>query len=218
MPERYLHIVALDVPYPPDYGGAVDMFYKVKSLSEIGIKVIYHCFEYGRGQSSQLNALCHEVHYYPRKSILGSLFTSEPYIVYSRRNKALFNRILDDEYPVLLEGTHTCACLTDERYKKKRIFVRMHNIEEDYYRYLAEVAPFGISKFYYGMESRRLKEFEQSLNRATGLFSISEKDQSDLAKRFTKVEYIPPFIENDVVRCIEGKGEYALYHGNLTVG
>ena len=39
MTENHLHIVTLDVPYPADYGGVVDLFYKLQSLHQLGIKI-----------------------------------------------------------------------------------------------------------------------------------------------------------------------------------
>ena len=60
------HIVSFDVPYPPDYGGVIDVFYKIKALSELGVKVHLHCFEYGRGQQNELNKICSSVTYYKR--------------------------------------------------------------------------------------------------------------------------------------------------------
>ena len=62
--EKYLHIICLDVPYPPDYGGVFDLFYKLRYLKERGVKIILHCFEYGRGQQSALNEYCTKVFYY----------------------------------------------------------------------------------------------------------------------------------------------------------
>ena len=212
-----MHIVALDVPYPPNYGAAIDMYFRVKCLHELGIEISLHCFEYGRGRPKQLEEICDEVFYYPRKSPLQCLFSSEPYIVHSRRNKLLFERIFADDSPVLLEGTHTCACLTDPMHQGKKIFVRMHNIEEDYYRHLANAAPLGYIRSYYAMEAKRLKKFEPILSEAACLFSVSEKDHKDLSARFKRVEYLPPFIYNDIVECQTGKGDYALYHGNLQV-
>ena len=44
MPERQLHIVAFDIPYPPNYGGVIDVWYKLKALHAKGIKIILHCF------------------------------------------------------------------------------------------------------------------------------------------------------------------------------
>ena len=34
---------------------------------------------------------------------------------------------------------------------------------------------------------------------------------------FLNVEYLPPFIYNDVIDCKPGRGSYAIYHGNLGV-
>ena len=48
--QTQLHIISFDVPYPPDYGGAIDVFYKLKALNQEGVKIHLHCFEYGRGK------------------------------------------------------------------------------------------------------------------------------------------------------------------------
>ena len=46
------------------------MFYKIKALHELGIKIHLHCFEYGRGQQPELNKYCEEVFYYQREIIV----------------------------------------------------------------------------------------------------------------------------------------------------
>ncbi|HXB12924.1 MAG TPA: glycosyltransferase [Bacteroidia bacterium] len=217
MSSRHLHIVALDVPYPPNYGAAVDMYYRIKSLSEAGINIILHCFDYGRGRHQQLSNICKQVYYYRRKSPITCAFSSEPYIVSSRRNRELFDRLFADEHPIWLEGVHTCACLTDERSKKKKIYVRMHNIEQDYYKHLADAAPMGFSKWYYNAEATRLVKYAPMLKNAACLFPLSLKDCKDLSAIYPNVEFLPPAIYSDVVQCYTGKGKYALYHGNLTV-
>ncbi|MEI7802398.1 MAG: mannosyltransferase, partial [Bacteroidota bacterium] len=42
-----LHIISFNVPYPPDYGGVIDVYYKIKALKEAGVKIHLHCYEYG---------------------------------------------------------------------------------------------------------------------------------------------------------------------------
>ncbi len=217
MGEKYLHIVDLDVPFPANYGAAIDMYFRIKNLSAMGVHIILHCFEYGRGKASRLSNYCSEVHYYPRKSILQFPFRQDPYIVYSRNNSELANRIFADDYPVLLEGVHTCSLLMDVRYKKKPFYVRMHNVEHEYYEYLAKATTHPLKKYYYQKESERLKKFEKNLDRAQCLFSVSERDHATLSAQFPRVEYVPPFIYNDTIDCKPGRGGYALYHGNLTV-
>ncbi|HZI00495.1 MAG TPA: mannosyltransferase, partial [Flavisolibacter sp.] len=67
-----LHIVCLDAPAPPDYGGAIDIYYKIKALAGIGKKIILHYFDYKPGRSAgDLDSICVEVNTYSRKSITG---------------------------------------------------------------------------------------------------------------------------------------------------
>lgn len=217
MTEKFIHIVDLDVPYPPNYGAAIDMYCRIKTLHHLGVRIILHCFEYGRGKPEKLKSYCQQIHYYSRRSIMEFPFRKEPYIVYSRQNKALFKRLFDDDFPVLLEGVHTCSVLMDERYKQKPFYVRMHNVEHEYYEYLAKATTHKLRKYYYQKESERLKEFEKNLDRAKCLFSVSERDHATLSKQFPHVEYLPPFIYDDEIDCRPGRGAYALYHGNLMV-
>ena len=56
-----LHIVSFDVPFPPNYGGVIDVFYKIKALHKLGVKIILHTFDYGRGKPTELNNYCEEI-------------------------------------------------------------------------------------------------------------------------------------------------------------
>jgi hypothetical protein len=75
--EKHLHLVAFDVPYPANYGGIVDVLYKLKSLHAAGIKITFHCFFYkGHNQpNDELKKYCDQVFYYKRKqNILPVIF------------------------------------------------------------------------------------------------------------------------------------------------
>ena len=130
MSENHLHIIAFDVPYPANYGGVIDVFYRVKALTEAGVKVHLHCFEYGRGEKEILKR-CHEVKYYKRDNSFARQLSLTPYIVNSRRSEALVQDLLNDDYPILCEGLHTTAVLLDKRLKNRKIYVRAHNVEHD---------------------------------------------------------------------------------------
>ena len=41
---KELHIISFNYPYPPSYGGIIDVYYKIKALSDLGIKIHLHCF------------------------------------------------------------------------------------------------------------------------------------------------------------------------------
>ena len=63
-----LNIVSFDVPFPANYGGVIDVYYKLLWLHKAGVKIHLHCFTYGRKPSKELEALCEKVYYYERKT------------------------------------------------------------------------------------------------------------------------------------------------------
>jgi len=127
--KKYLHVISFDIPYPPNYGGVIDVYYKLKALKEAGIKIHLHCFEYSRNKSAKLNDYCESVTYYKRNIYKTNLFGKTPYIVASRSTEDLINNLLKDDFPILFEGLHSCYFLSDKRLKKRKKIVRMHNIE-----------------------------------------------------------------------------------------
>ena len=132
-----LHIISFEIPYPPDYGGVVDVFYKIKALSVLGVKIHLHCFQYGRKEQPVLEKYCFKVYYYPRKTTKLKFFSRLPYIVASRESEELMSNLLKDKHPILMEGLHSTLYIKDERLKGRKIIVRSHNIEHNYYWQLA---------------------------------------------------------------------------------
>jgi hypothetical protein len=63
---KSLHIVSFDIPYPPIYGGIIDVFYKIKALKELGVSIHLHTFIYGKEKQPELENYCEKVHYYKR--------------------------------------------------------------------------------------------------------------------------------------------------------
>ena len=214
--DYHLHVITFDVPYPANYGGVIDVFYRIKALSEAGVKVHLHCFEYGRGQAEVLDR-CHEVKYYNRDTSFWKQLSREPYVVASRRSEALIQDLLKDDYPILCEGLHTTAVLNDSRFQHRRVFVRAHNVEHDYYRLLAESEPTFLRRCFYRMEARKLKRYEPVLKKAAGIFAITQKDTDYFNAHYGKALLVPGFSALSRVCSEIGRGDYVLYHGNLSV-
>src|SRR6185436_15652645 len=132
--DKHIHIIAFDVPFPADYGGAIDVFYKVRAFHEAGIKVHLHCFEYGRSPQKALADICEEVFYYPRKTARTLLFNTLPYIVLTRTSDELKKNLSSDFHPVLMEGLHSTFLLNDVEFLQdardgnRKIIVRTHNV------------------------------------------------------------------------------------------
>ena len=219
MEEKNLHIVCHDVPYPPDYGGVFDLFYKIKTLYEEGIRIQLHCFEYGRGAQPELNAYCEKVYYYPRRTGHKSLSHQLPYIVCSRSNPELLERMLEDEFPILLEGVHCTYLMNDARFAGRKVFLRLHNVESVYYKQLARCTRSWIKKLYYLHESAALKKYEQQIASRWPLLAVSDSDAAAARSSYNAkdVSVIPVFLPYQSIESPEGTGCYCLYHGNLSV-
>lgn len=217
MPDKKLHIVAFNIPYPPDYGGIIDVFYKIRALAASGVKIYLHCFEYDRPRAPELNQLCEKVFYYERKTGLFSLFSSVPYIVYSRRSKNLLANLSGIDAPVIFEGLHCCYYLEHKNLRMRKKLVRAHNIEYKYYHSLASTARDLASKIFFFMESLKLKCYENKLKYADIILGISKAEAEYFQRKYGNARWMGAFHSNDSVRSIEGMGKYILIHGNLSV-
>lgn len=213
-----LHIVSFDVPFPPNYGGVIDVFYKIKHLHKIGINIILHCYQYGRVQSEELNKYCSEVHYYPRQNNFQSLISKKPYIVKSRNSETLIKNLLKDNYPILFEGLHTTYPLTLERFENRKTLVRTHNIEHLYYRGLKKSANKISDELFFHVESKKLKKYEQILNKVDHILTISPFEHKYFKKKFgNKAIYIPVFYNKNKNETRLNKKIFSLWHGDLKV-
>lgn len=217
MSDLHLHIISFDVPYPANYGGVIDVFYKSKELAEKGVKVHMHCFQYGRRPSIVLEKMFHEVKYYKRDISKKHLIKSVPYIVSSRTSEELVKNLQKDNYPIIMEGLHTTALLDEPRLADRKKIVRTHNIEHEYYQNLAKVELDIFKKYYFYNEAAKLRRYEKILEKADMLLAISKNDEQYFGSLYNNVKFIPAFHPFKYVNCKPGKGKYVLYHGNLSV-
>jgi hypothetical protein len=186
-------------------------------LKEQGIRIHLHCFDYGRGQQPELEKYCASVNYYKRHPY--RLFSSLPHIVDSRKNENLFDRLLKDDHPILMEGIHCTALLNDHRFKNRKCFVRLHNVEFEYYRDLDKASGSMIKKLYYRRESTLLKRYEKNIAAKAVFLSVTEKDAETYRRIFNckSVQHLPLFLPSWKVIATSGMGGYCLYQGDLSV-
>jgi len=117
-----------------------------------------------------------------------------------------------------MEGLHTSALLENEALcKNRKMIVRPHNIEHEYYQNLAKVEPDIFKKYYFYNEAVKLRKYENILEKADLLLAISKNDEIYFSKHFNNVAFVPAFHPYKKVSSITGKGNYVLYHGNLSV-
>ena len=160
MPDKYLHVVSFDIPDPPNYGGVIDVYYKLKTLHKKGIRIILHAFEYpGRDRSDNLLNYCQVVHYYPRLLGFKSAVSGKPYIVSSRKSEQLLENLCRDDHPILFEGLHSCYYLGHPRLENRFKIYRESNIEHRYYFNLFKIKP---DYYVYKLPKDRLPQYFQT--------------------------------------------------------
>ncbi|MBI9065069.1 MAG: hypothetical protein JEZ14_23995 [Marinilabiliaceae bacterium] len=213
--DRTLHIVSLTIPWPPNYGGAIDIFYKIKALYQLGINIHLHCFQYDRESANELEQYCTSVSYYQRDKSFYHVFSRLPYIVKTRISKKLINKLNKDRNPILVEGLHCCGLIG--RVDPRRLFVRTHNIEHEYYFGLKNASKSLSKQIFYAFEGLKLKLYEKQLSKVHQLLTISSNDLVHFSSRNEKSILVPAFHPFNSVSSITGKGTYILIHGNMGV-
>ncbi len=72
---------------------------------------------------------------------------------------------------------------------------------------------------YYRIESRLLKKYEKIISKKAKLVAVNEKDKDTYETVFSAkdIEFLPVFLPFSKVKSETGKGDFCLYHGNLSV-
>ena len=216
---RHLNIVSFDVPFPANYGGVIDVFYKLYWLKKAGVKIHLHCFAYGRPAAKELEELCEEVFYYKRQTGLLSNLSVLPYNVQSRRSVELENNLLKNDYPILFEVLHTSSLMSDKRFKDRKKIYRHSNIEHDYYTGLAKSEKDILKKLYLRIEAIKLEWFEKTLLFADLILAVNRKDTDYFKVKFPKVKtvFLPSFHAYSDSLELAAKSNFILFQGNLSV-
>ncbi len=187
-------------------------------MHELGVNIILHCFEYGRGKQKKLNQYCKEVYYYDRNSFVKSFLSKDPFIVKSRSNDVLIENLNKDTFPVLFEGLHTTYPLFSNQLKNKKVYVRTHNIEHDFYQGLGKSESNLFKKRFFKQESKKLKKFEKILMKTQGIFTISPFEQNYFSQKYgNHCDYVPAFHNHQIETKLASSEKFVLYHGNVSV-
>ncbi|MEN9613290.1 MAG: hypothetical protein RLZZ628_4104 [Bacteroidota bacterium] len=215
----FLHIISFDIPFPANYGGVIDVFFKMVALKTQGVQIILHNFQYGdRKPNLILEQYCAEVHYYPRQISIWKIFSAKPFIVATRNHPNLLKRLQQDNYPILFEGLHSCFHIHHFINCDRQCKVRMHNVEWQYYQNLCDLETNYLKKIFFKIESFKLKRFEkQVLKQGATILTLSPNDTAYFKKLHFDTALILPFHGHQRVTTITGMGAGALFHGKLSV-
>lgn len=215
MMDKHLHIVAHDVPLPSDSGIVKELIFIVKGMHAEGIKVHLHSF--GKEKPESLIPFCHEIHLYPKKKGHKGYSFALPFAVSSRSDNALIKRLEADRFPILFAGLKTVSPLLDSRVKKDRkIVVRVLRNEQTHFRDLSRLCSWGSQKLFYAMESIRFGRLMNKLSRAPIQFAIPPEYAPKKTLGLNNHMVVEQLIEMPFLMPQSGKGNFCLYHGNLS--
>ena len=214
---KELQIIAFNNPYPANYGGVIDIYYKIKALSKLGVKIHLHFFTDDRHDVSGIESYCETIYSYKRQNALRFHLSKLPFCVRSRQSKRLLENVKQLNCPILFESIRTTGILNRSQFKQK-VAVRCHNIEHEYSWGLYKSETNFLKKIAFAAEAFKLKRYESVLQKADCLFLLSHHDYHYYEAKFKpKAYFVPVFQELEVVSGKKGFGEYALYHGDLSV-
>lgn len=183
MPSKPLHIISFENPFPPDFGGVIDVFYKIKALHSLGFTIYLHCFYEDRNQvSAALQAITEEVYLYRKNKNPFFVFSKFPLPVICRFHKDLIVNIKKHNAPILFEGLHTTMILQKAGITNKK-YLRLHNIESNFYSGMSKSETNLIKKVLYYFVSKKYKTYQKILTDFDYVFALSKNEYSEAKKK-----------------------------------
>ena len=216
MHNNTLHIVSLDNPFPPVYGGIIDIFYKIQALHRNGCEIYLHCFVDTVPESNpELEAIVAKVFYYPKTKSIFGILSMTPFSVKTRTSSELSRNLHRIVAPVLFESLKPTAVLSEMTNFPEKKILRMQNIEHDYFNGIAHSETNFFKKALYFAESLKYKNYEPRIKAFDDILSLSVHETDYIRKKFGNATYIPLFHGNDIVAPLSPFGNHAVYNGDL---
>lgn len=215
MQNKPIHIVAFDNPFPPDFGGVIDVFYKIKALHSIGFTIYLHCFYDDRNVvSEELKAITEVVYLYKKNKNPLFVFSKYPLPVICRFQKDLIQNIKKHNAPILFEGLHSTMVL-QKTYLDNKKYLRLHNIESNFYAGMSNSETNLVKKILYYFVSKKYEIYQKITADFDYVFALSQYEYNEAKKMNANCIYVPVFHGNETTAMLSEFGNYAFYHGDL---
>ncbi|WP_313383952.1 hypothetical protein [Chishuiella sp.] len=212
---KSLHFVSMDVPYPPNYGGIIDVFYKLKAFSHFEIEIDLHLFGFKERNIDIFKKYAKNVYFYKINQKSYYLLQRYPLSVRSRDGKLFYERIKSLKAPIFFESLKTTFVLNKYNLDDYPKYLRLHNVEQNYFFGLARSEKNIIKKALYYIEAKKYIDYEKIIYQFDEVFTLSKFEQNYTQKKFNKGKFIPVFHGNKSFQLLSEKGKFALYHGDL---
>jgi hypothetical protein len=213
-------IVSGFFPFPSHFGGAYDVFERIKGLKSLGFKIDLLCTYKAFPKKEEIDFVktyIEELFLVERKNRFQDLFKVKPLQVISRNE--LKNVVLHQKYDfTILESECVGQILQNKSLRADEVILRVHNNESKYFKELANSTSSFFNKLYYFQESFKYNYFSSNIfSKADRLWFISKEElvQNDLNTSMgCKSTHLPSPI-NDPFRKQELSNKTVLFIGAL---
>ncbi|NIF05785.1 glycosyltransferase [Chryseobacterium sp. Tr-659] len=216
---KELHIISFNYPYPPSYGGIIDVFYKIKALSDLGIKIHLHCFvdQIPERIDPEVEENTENIFFYKKKKNPLLYFSGTPFAAAIRDSELLLTHLEKIKAPILFEGLQTTYVIKFLKGRGHQLYLRHHNNETAYYKGLSLSEKNIFKKIIYSIESLKYTGYQKKLlKKFNTVFCLSEKEYHEVETYSNNAQLIHIFHGNSSVKQLDKKGKYFLFHGDLT--
>ncbi|WP_374465061.1 hypothetical protein [Chryseobacterium sp.] len=216
---KELHIISFNYPYPPSYGGIIDVYYKIKALSDLGIKTHLHCFadQIPSTIDREIKEITENVFFYRKKKNPLLYFSSVPFAAAIRNSDILLKNLEKFKAPILFEGLQTTRIIYFLKDNGHKFYLRYHNNETEYYNGLSLSERNIFKKIIYKIESLKYTGYQKKLlKQFETVFCLSEKEYQEVNTCSKNAQLVHIFHGNASVKPLDKKGNYFLFHGDLT--
>lgn len=217
---KELQLISFNYPYPPSYGGIIDVYYKIKALADLGIKVHLHCFvdHIPETVDLEIESITDRIFFYKKKKNPLYFFSAVPYAAAIRTSDALLGNLMKINAPILFEGLQTTSVISRLKNKDHSLYLRFHNNEAEYYKGLSSSEKNIFKKIIYKIESLKYAGYQKKyLKRFERVFCLSEKEFNEVGSYSKNALPIHIFHGNISVKHLGKKGDYFLFHGDLSI-
>jgi glycosyltransferase involved in cell wall biosynthesis len=205
-------VVSPDYPYPPNHGGRVDIWNRIKALKNIGfsIDLVATVKENPRREEiAYVESYVRTVYCCRRKNRIIDMFSLLPLQIKSR-NKLKAIRLYAEYDIVLMESEYTYLILGNPTLRTKIRLVRILNNEQLYFKELCRAAGIGIRKLYYYLESLRFSRVSRLIrDQVDSMMFISRDEHIAFKDNHPEISSVvlPPCLTNQtfIAHCQDSK-------------
>ncbi len=207
------------MPWPAEYSGSTDLYYRMAALHQMGVKIHFHCLQKRPVPiPPEMDAICHSIEIHETKMDWFTASMSLPYTVRSHASKALIVSLKKDDYAIKFEGINACHALFGNALKARNIFIRLHAVKHIDFAQLAAIAKNWLRRRYYKFESASYFRFKRQIVNKAQVLAINENDRAIYQSFGAQyAHWLPMFVPHIKLSTQVGKGSFCLYHADLTV-